>query len=130
MTNQKNKPREQVHLPEKLREWEGGKIVETAKELAGRLKGGLDTQLRRVFDTFRKLEIDFRKEGFNRDEVLLLKPRLAYVVARERKLSPIFTYLDEAIDRVYTEEDFFRLMKFAEAILAYYKYSSATGGQK
>ncbi len=114
---------QEINLPPKLSEWRVEALVNTAKGLAEELSQGLDTQLRRIFDSVRRVELDFqREERFSRDDVLLLKPRLAYAVARQEKLRPIFTWLDKAIDRVQDGSDFQRLVQFIEAVLAYYKY--------
>lgn len=122
MKKSKELPQE-ISFPPKLSEWRVEALVDTAKGLAEELSQGLDTQLRRIFDSVRRVELDFkREERFSRDDVLLLKPRLAYAAARQEKLRPIFTWLDKAIDRVQDESDFQRLVQFIEAVLAYYKF--------
>ncbi len=121
-----NQRRTEVELPSRLSDWSAEDLIEKAKRVAKKLaeaRETVDTQLRRVFDTVRKVELDFEREKkFSRDEVLLIKPRLAYAVARENKLQPLFPWLDKAIDRVVDEKDFQKLTKFVEAVLAYYKF--------
>ena len=106
----------------KLSEWKAEDLLKEAHLIARGFKGSkLDTQLRRIFDTFRSLEIEFKNSGFNRDELLLVKPRLIYTIARNKNLAPLHEPLMEAIDKVKDGEDFRKLMSFVEAILAYYK---------
>ncbi len=107
-----------------LKELKAEKMLKIAEEIAKELGGKLDTQLRRIFDTFRNLQMEFQREGnfrFDRDKLLLVKPRIIYTVARKKDLAPILEPLMAAIDKVHDETDFERLMAFVESILAYYK---------
>ncbi len=126
MRHQNPRQRESVapRLPENLRElknWPAEDMIQTAETLGRNLERNLDTQLRKVFDSFKKLEMDLNLQ-FSRDEVLMLKPRLAYAVSRTAALRNLYRVLDQAIDRVYSLEDFKKLVQFVEAVLAYYKY--------
>jgi len=115
----------QIQFPENLenlKDWDTKEMVEFAQELVNNLNKGLHTQLRKIFGNFRKLELDFKKHPFSTDEVILLKPRLAYAVARKTDLEPIFDVLDKAIDKVNVQKDFEMLLRFLEAIVAYYKH--------
>jgi CRISPR-associated protein Csm2 len=107
----------------------GGKpLVEAAEVLGPRLKDdGLTTsQIRNVYGLVKQMEM----RGFNPNELVLLKPKLAYAAARAnpphgaRLLRDV---LSQAVDEVGTDEPSFgRFVDFFEAILAYHK---AAGGR-
>ncbi len=106
----------------KLSEWKAEDLLKEAQLIAKSFRSSkLDTQLRRIFDTFRSIEIEFKNSGFNRDELLLVKPKLIYTIARNKNLAPLHEPLMEVIDKVHDDKDFSKLISFVEAILAYYK---------
>lgn len=116
-----------VNIPEKLVSWNAKTYVKDAKDIARNLAGistDLNTQLRKIFDTLRKKQFEFKagKQTFSKDEIYILKPRLAYTVARNYKLKPVFDYLDKVIDKIGSEDDFDKVVKFMESIIAYYKF--------
>jgi len=114
--------------PDPLKTWKGKELIDSARKMAEELsKQKLDTQLRKIFDTLRKIEMDFERLGIKDEEeveekVVLLKPRLAYTAARTSQLKRLIEVLSDAIDRVHDREDFEKLIAFMEAVLAYYKY--------
>lgn len=115
---------QQARLPDNLinlRNWNARDMVEYAQELTNALPKGLHTQLRKIFGAFRKLQLDFTKRKFSIDDIVLLKPRLAYAVARKSELEKVCKAIDKAIDKVEDYEDFEVLVNFIEAIVAYYK---------
>lgn len=59
-------------------------------------------------------------------DIVLLKPKLAYAAARQRAAKPLSQVMSAAIDKVYSLEDFERLVQFIESIIAYHK---AAGGR-
>ncbi|MUH00034.1 type III-A CRISPR-associated protein Csm2 [Scytonema sp. UIC 10036] len=59
-------------------------------------------------------------------DVVLLKPKLAYAAARQRSARPLNDVMSAAIDKVYSKEDFERLVQLLESIIAYHK---AEGGK-
>ncbi|MDF5722100.1 MAG: type III-A CRISPR-associated protein Csm2 [Rhizonema sp. PD37] len=59
-------------------------------------------------------------------DVVLLKPKLAYAAARQKAAKPLGDVMSAAIDKVYSKEDFERLVQFIESIIAYHK---AEGGR-
>ena len=85
-------------------------------------------QIRKFFDTVKKIEIEFQKPGEIsetqvRQRVLRLKPSLAYAVARQqRKLKPFADVIYQAIEMVKTKKDFIYFVEFVESIIAYHKY--------
>lgn len=68
-------------------------------------------------------EIQFKRI---KDEVILLKPKLAYAAARQRAIKPLNEVMSKAIDQVHTTKDFERLVQLIESIIAYHK---AEGGE-
>lgn len=59
-------------------------------------------------------------------EIVLLKPKLAYAAARQKAAKPLSDVISVAIDKVYSLEDFERLVQLIESIIAYHK---AEGGR-
>lgn len=115
--------------PNPLKTWRGKELIDCAYSLAEELRGQkLDTQLRKIFDTLRKLEMDIERLNLTgkevEEKVVLLKPRLAYTAARTSRLKGLIKVLSDSIDRVHDREDFEKLVEFMEAVLAYYKYLS------
>lgn len=107
---------------------QGGKtLVQMAEGLGPRLQQGRLTtsQIRNIYGTVKQMEM----RGFNPDEFVLLKPKLAYAAARAdtqgaKDLKDALTW---AIDEVGSDEaKFARFVDFFEAILAYHK---AAGGR-
>ncbi len=60
------------------------------------------------------------------DEIVLLKPKLAYAAARQKAAKPMSQVMSVAIDKVRSSEDFERLVQLIESIIAYHK---AEGGK-
>ncbi len=85
------------------------------------------SQLRKVFDNLKKIEFDLKKGVLKVDDmkkrIILLKPMLAYTVARHpNTVGPLADILQPAIDKVKTKDDFKTLVQLLEIILAYHKY--------
>jgi CRISPR-associated protein Csm2 len=59
-------------------------------------------------------------------EIVLLKPKLAYAAARQQAAKPLSNVMSVAIDKVYSLEDFERLVQLIESTIAYHK---AEGGK-
>lgn len=103
--------------------------AETLVELAdkmGRYLQRLDvktTQIRRFLDGVRKIDIKSRGgEEFDREGVILLKPKLAYA-AKEKKLKPLMEVLEPAITAgSHSYSDFKKLLAFIEGIVAYHRF--------
>jgi len=84
-------------------------------------------QIRNIFGTVRQIQLNWSPSISAEDErarvreLLLLKPKLAYQSARERRVKPLADVLDVAIDQVQGQrERFRRLVELFEAILAYH----------
>jgi CRISPR-associated protein Csm2 len=91
--------------------------------VAGNLKGEASrSQLRRLYGEVKRIEMMWRGGKANEAQrrVVLLKPRLAYQVARQRELEGLRATLEPAIDAVGPDrERFQRFVEFFEAIVAY-----------
>src|SRR5262245_47866662 len=100
---------------------QGGRpLVDAAAVLGPQLKqGGLTTsQIRNVYGMVKQMEM----RGFDPNEFVLLKPRLAYAAARANTDGAwlLRDVLSSAIDEVGTDnQKFERFVDFFEAILAY-----------
>lgn len=102
---------------------EGGKtLVQMAKKLGPRLHhGGLTTsQIRNIYGTVKQMEM----RGFDANEFVLLKPKLAYAAARAntqgaRDLRDVLSWAVKEVGDQDTK--FARFVDFFEAILAYHK---------
>ena len=118
-------------LPSDLRTLPSKELVDQAhrvgKGIAAQI-GGSDpvgnNQFRTILDELIRLRARGGSSGADADkqlldEVVLLKPRLAYAAARSEKLRPFVEYVSRAIDSVRDREGFDRLYQLVEAIVAY-----------
>ncbi len=83
------------------------------------------TQVRRFLDGVRKIDaLSDKGKKFNKDSVILLKPKLAYAAGRDKeRIGPLMDVLEPAITAgAKTYEDFKRLVALIEGIMAYHKY--------
>jgi len=82
------------------------------------------TQIRRFLDSIRRLDVQFNKgKDFKKDMVILIKPKLAYAVGRNRDIKPLMEVLEPAITAGAKEyEDFKMLVSLIEGIVAYHRY--------
>lgn len=109
-------------------------LVNTAQRLGRELKedGLTKSQIRNIFGEVRQIEADWQRADSenarrNMRRLLLLKPRMAYQRARERKTESLMTVLTESIDLVAKPAEpqqqydhFHYFVEFFEAILAYH----------
>ena len=108
-------------------------MVNCAEQLGTHLKNTNVTtsQIRNAYGNMKKLEMAGWQGSRTQREVILLKPRLAYAVGRQKGstqtgLRSLQTVLNSAIDApVNDAETFKRFCQFFEAIVAYHK---AAGG--
>jgi CRISPR-associated protein Csm2 len=63
---------------------------------------------------------------FQRNDLIMLKPKLAYAAARNRNVEELKDALTQAINQVDNHEKFKNFVDFFEAILAYHR---AYGGE-
>jgi len=105
---------------------EGGEpLVAAAENLGRKLKANnlKTSQIRRIYSAVKKLQMS---DEFNRNELILLKPKLAYAAARNSAVTDLRDALTQAIDQVDNHRKFKNFVDFFEATLAYHK---AAGGQ-
>lgn len=115
-------------------------LVKSAEPFARALvSGGLkSSQLRNIFGEARKIQAKWRPDSESyRNDLILLKPKLAYQAARFRTrqsdpLTPLTSVLSDAIDlaiqdRAKERDRFQNFMNLFEAVVAYHK---ASGGDE
>jgi len=95
-------------------------IINAGKILGAKLRIAevKTTQIRKFLDAVRKIQVNFDK-----DNVIMLKPKLAYTVGRHKNLKPLMEILDPAIDAgAKDQESFKRLVQLIETIVAYHRF--------
>ena len=102
----------------------GEPLVIAAEDLGRKLARDLKTsQIRKIYSAVKKIE----QSGFDQNQLILLKPKLAYASARNKPVERLRDTLTEAIDQVGNDtQKFQNFVSFFEAILAYHK---AFGGE-
>ena len=130
---QGRRDREPYSLPPDVIEKGGKPLVNEAEKLGKQIShrdfGVTTSQIRKVFSAVKKIQMG---EEFQLNELILLKPKLAYVAARssdKRKTSTekLRDALTQAIDKVGDDPKRFKnFVDFFEATLAYHK---AFGGE-
>ena len=103
----------------------GGEPLVTAAENLGRkLARNLKTaQIRKVYGAVKRIQMS---KEFNRNELIMLKPKLAYAAARKSEVEDLKDTLTQAINQVDNQQKFKIFVDFFEAILAYHR---AYGGE-
>lgn len=90
-------------------------------------KGKLTTnQLRKFFGEVKRQQM----QGYNETQFVLLKPKLAYAVGRDKgatKIKDFYEVMTNAIDMVHDEKTFKNFIMVFEAIVAYHKATEETG---
>ena len=128
---QSNQPSSRYKLPDNVIEEGGQPLVDAAEELGESLKKhGLKTsQIRKVYGAVKKIQVS---EVFRQNDLIMLKPKLAYAAARNKAVTDLKDALTQAIDKVIDEVGeekkkfkFKNFVDFFEATLAYHK---AAGG--
>lgn len=112
-------------LPARVIEEGGEPLVEAAEKLGEKLARNLKTsQIRKVYGAVKKIQMS---DEFRQNELVMLKPKLAYAAARNNAVMDLKDALTQAIDQVGDDPKRFKnFVDFFEAILAYHK---AAGGQ-
>ena len=107
------------------------RLVEVARVVGEALCRELKmNQIRRFLDGVRRIESQLKgKTPFDqlKDEIILLRPQLAYAVGREKKVKPLMDVLDPAISSgAQTRENFEKLLRLVEGIVAYHRFYGGT----
>lgn len=81
------------------------------------------SQIEEEVNQLKLTDAEKAKQRFIRieEDVVLLKPKLAYAAARQDAVKALNKVMSGAIDKVHSEEDFGRLVQLMEAIIAYHK---------
>ena len=122
-----SQPRSNYELPSNVIEEGGEPLVKAAKSLGETLqKRGLKTaQIRKVYGTVKKIQM--MSKEVDRNELVMLKPKLAYAAARNMAVTDLKDALTQAIDKVGNDPRKFKnFVDFFEATLAYHR---AAGGE-
>lgn len=110
----KNKPKE-------ILDGNGRLIVNVAEDIGKRTSGGVSTsQIRRIFGDLKRRQY----RDFNKDQIQLIRPKLAYTFARHstnKGMDLLLGTLDFLLEKVKSEDEFNNLVNFFESILAYHK---------
>ena len=83
-------------------------------------------QLRKFFGEVKRQQM----QGYNETQFILLKPKLAYAVGRDKgqtKIGDFYKVMTNAIDLVKDEKSFKNFIMVFEAIVAYHKATEETG---
>ncbi len=113
-------------LPDNVIEEGGEALVTAAEDLGNRLKNRqLKTaQIRKVYGAVKKIQMS---DEFHRNDLIMLKPKLAYAAARNDEVTDLKDALTQAIDKVGDDSQRFKnFVDFFEATLAYHR---AAGGR-
>ncbi|MBQ8702271.1 MAG: type III-A CRISPR-associated protein Csm2 [Prevotella sp.] len=107
--------------------------IEITKGIGEELKEVPSTQLRKFFGEVKRIQMNGRVEpnGYNESQLILLKPKLAYAVGRNKKLKELKVLqdcLNVSIDAVTNATDkkkaFANFVSFFEAVVAYHKINA------
>ncbi|MFT4154567.1 MAG: type III-A CRISPR-associated protein Csm2 [Parafilimonas sp.] len=86
------------------------------------------SQLRKFFGEVRRIQNIVKTSednSINTTDILLLKPRLAYQVGREKdkeaKIKDFYTQISIALDTIENKQHFMSFIRLLEAIVAYHK---------
>ena len=113
-------------LPSDVIEKGGEPLVKAAKDLGTRLfDSELKTsQIRKVYSAVKKIQMS---DKFSQNDLVMLKPKLAYAAARNPEVTDLKDALTEAINKVGDDPQKFKnFVDFFEATLAYHR---AAGGR-
>ena len=125
--NRRNPRTQQSYtLPPDVIEEGGQALVDAAEDLGNRLENRqLKTaQIRKVYGAVKKIQMS---DEFQRNELIMLKPKLAYAAARNTEVTDLKDALTQAIDRIGDDPQRFKnFVDFFEATLAYHR---AAGGK-
>ncbi|MBM7558355.1 type III-A CRISPR-associated protein Csm2 [Marinitoga litoralis] len=113
------------------------KDAETIAEAAHK-NGAKTNQIRKIHTHITKIysAVSSRKIENNnipqdiKDEILFIKPLIAYNTVRNSNLSDLKRVLDPSIDKIKTLDSFEKFKKFYDSIVAYFKYFEENKGGK
>lgn len=104
------------------------KFLDAINQLKSRLTQEDSDEIKKAKDEEEKDKLRFKRIE---DDVEFLKVKLAWAAARQPAAKPFADVMSEAINKVGSTEDFYRLVQLIEAIIAYHKEAETkkrTGG--
>ncbi|MEM3383584.1 MAG: type III-A CRISPR-associated protein Csm2 [Nitrososphaerales archaeon] len=102
-----------------LKELKIEEINEFAKNLAEKIgKDITTTQLRKVYGEIKRLQ----RETFDKKELHMLGPRLAYAFAREEQPVDIYAIFEKCYPKIGEKKDLDTFAYILEALVAYHRY--------
>ncbi len=107
-------------LPDRVIEEGGEPLVTAAENLGRKLARNLKTsQIRKIYGAVKKIQMS---DKFDRKDLVLLKPKLAYAAARNTAVTDLKDALTQAIDQVGDDREKFKnFVDFFEATLSYHR---------
>lgn len=86
------------------------------------------TQIRKILTRFNKIEED--KENFNKNDIIKLKPILAYTSARNEPARDLVRILDNSINKIKAGkegyDDFKKICDFLRGVVAYHRLAGGS----
>ena len=116
-------------ITEKTVRWaeEFGHYLATDDSRQGGLRPMTTSQLRRFFGEVKRQQVN----GYNQSDFVLLKPKLAYAVGRDKKngrnttkIVDFYDIMSQGMSMVTNEKEFDRFVKGFEAVVAFHKEKS------
>lgn len=104
-----------------------GHYLATDDSRQGGLRPMTTSQLRRFFGEVKRQQVN----GYNQSDFVLLKPKLAYAVGRDKKngrsatkIVDFYDVMSQGMSLVTNKEEFDRFVKVFEAVVAFHKEKS------
>jgi CRISPR-associated protein Csm2 len=103
------------------------RLVEIADAVGAAISRKVKTnQIRRFLDGTRKVEAELKSNlPFEKvkDQIILLRPKLAYAAGRHEDVKELAEILDAAVkSAAQTQENFTKFLRFMESIIAYHRF--------
>ena len=94
------------------------KFLDAINQLKSRLTQDDDDIIRQLEKEAEKEKLRFARIA---DELVFLKVKLTWSAAKQEAAKPFKEVMSVAIDKVYSTNDFYRLVQLIESIIAYHK---------
>ena len=99
------------------------RIDARAEKLAAEIRSLNRTQLRNFYGPLVKVRVELDAER-QRNALRMLRPRLAYMVARDRNAEGLWKWFAELLKRASRPNQIGSVCDFAEAVIAYHRRES------
>lgn len=94
------------------------KFLDAINQLKSRLVQEDNDEINKAKDEKEKEQLRFARI---QDDIIFLQVKLTWSAARQKAAQPFCNVMSEAIKKVHSTEDFYRLVQVIEAIIAYHK---------